>query len=217
MSEPIKIDIWSDIACPFCYIGKRKFEEGVRASGVDVEIEFHSFELSPDTPVDYEGSHAEKIAEKMNMTIADAKQMEQRVVATAQASGLTFDYETMRPTRTLKAHQVLHLAKQHELQGEMKERLMAAYFTEGRNVGRDDELADLAAEVGLDREEVLRALDSGAFADAVAADIQQARAFGIRGVPFFIIDGRYAVSGAQDPSVFAQALQQARSEKAVAS
>lgn len=217
MPETVKVDIWSDIACPFCYIGKRKFEAGAQASGVPVEIEYHSFELSPDTPEDYTGTHAQKIAEKMRITVDEAHTMELRVAETARAAGLDVDYDRMKPAKTLKAHQLLHYAKQHGKQVQLKERLMAAYFTEGRHVGRIPELADLAAEVGLDRDDVVRVLESGEYAGAVDADLQQAQAYGIRGVPFFVIDGKYAVSGAQEPEAFAKVITQASQERAAAS
>lgn len=213
MSTPVKVDIWSDIACPFCYLGKRKFEAGAATSGVPVEVEYHSFELSPDTPEDASGTHAEMIAKKMRVSIGEARAMEQRIADTARAEGLEFDYDAMVPVRTVKAHELLHYAKKHGRQLEMKARLMRAYFTEGRHVGQIDELADLAADVGLDRDGARHALEAGQYADDVQADIDQARAYGIRGVPFFVIDGKYSVSGAQDPATFAQALRRANDEK----
>jgi predicted DsbA family dithiol-disulfide isomerase len=216
MSSTVKVDIWSDIACPFCYLGKKKFEAGVAASGVPVEVEYHSFELAPDTPEDVTGSHAEKIAQKMRVSVAEARAMEQRITETARAEGLEFDYERMRPAKTLKAHQLLHYAKAQGKQAQMKDRLMRAYFTEGRHVGRIEELADLAADIGLDRHEVIEVLETGRYADAVQDDIAQAQAYGIRGVPFFVIDGAYALSGAQDTATFAQALAQAHNDKATA-
>lgn len=213
MSQVVKVDIWSDIACPFCYLGKRKFEAGVTASGVAVEVEYRSFELAPDTPVEVSGSHLERLAEKLRVSLDEARAMEQRVTDLAREIGLAFDYGRVRPTRTLNAHQLLHYAKARGSQVAMKERLLAAYFTEGRQVGRIDELADLAAEVGLDREDVVRSLGAGEYLDAVAADIRQAAAYGIRSVPFFVVDGRYGVSGAQEPAAFAQVLTQARAEQ----
>ncbi|GAA1867219.1 DsbA family oxidoreductase [Myceligenerans crystallogenes] len=215
MSEPLKIDIWSDVACPWCYIGKRRLEaalermterDGVRP---DVSIEYHSFELSPDTPVDFEGTATEFLAGHKGIPLAQAQQMQDQVTQLAAAEGVEFRTDRVRHTKTLRAHELLHLAKQHGRQYEMKERLLAAYFTEGRHVGHATDLADLAAEVGLDRDEVLTALGSGRFADDVAADMAQARAYGINGVPFYVLDGRYGISGAQDPAVFVQAIDEA--------
>ncbi|WP_460752420.1 DsbA family oxidoreductase [Myceligenerans cantabricum] len=215
MSETLKIDIWSDVACPWCYIGKRRLESALEriterdGARPDVTVEYHSFELSPDTPVDFEGTATEFLAGHKGIPLAQARQMQDHVAELAAAEGVEFRTDEVRHTRTLKAHELLHLAKQHGKQYEMKERLLKAYFTDGRHVGHASDLADLAAEVGLDRDEVLAALESGRFTDDVAADIAQARAYGINGVPFFVLDGRYGVSGAQDPAVLVQVIDEA--------
>ena len=221
MSEPLTIDIWSDIACPWCYVGKRRFAEGVRryqqaGGGLDVEVEYHSFELAPDTPVDFEGTEVDFLVRHKRMPAPHVEQMLDQMTQLAATEGLEYHFDTLQHTKTLKAHELLHLAKAHGKQDEMKERLLRAYFTESRHVGHVDELADLAAEVGLDRDEVVRELDAGTYHDAVQADIDQAHAYGINGVPFYVIDGRYGVSGAQSPDVFARALAQAAAEREAA-
>ena len=217
-AEPIKVDIWSDIACPWCYIGKRKFEAAVAASGIPVEVEYHSFELSPDTPVEFDGRHEEFLAAKLGVSADQAKAMGARVTGIAAAVGLHYDYDKLQTTNTVLGHQAIHYAKAHGRQLEMKERLLKAYFEEGRHVGRIPELADLAAEIGLDREDVVRSLTAGEYLDAVRADVALAGELGIRGVPFFVLDGRYGISGAQEPATFAGALQQVVDERsAVAS
>jgi predicted DsbA family dithiol-disulfide isomerase len=210
----VHVDIWSDIACPFCYVGKRNFESAVAASDVDVEVTYRSFQLSPDMPTDVSGTHAEMLAAKMGVDVDTARGMEARTTGLAREVGLDFDYEALHPANTLLAHRLLHLAKAHGLQGEMKERLLAAYFTQGRHVGRLDELVDLAAEVGLDATEVRTALTGDDYTADVEQDVAQAAAYGIRGVPFFVLDGRLAVSGAQPPEVFASALRQATEQVA---
>ncbi|MGW8432784.1 DsbA family oxidoreductase [Curtobacterium citreum] len=213
MNDSVKVDVWSDIACPWCYIGKRKFEAGAAAFGAGpdaapVEVEYHSFELSPDTPVDFEGTEAEFLSGHKGMPVEQAQQMLEHVAGIAQSVGLDYDFDAMHHTNTVKAHQVIHLAKQQGKQLDMVERLFTAYFERGEHVGQDESLADLAAEVGLDRDEVLTTLrDDGQLA-AVRADQAQAQAFGINGVPFFVIDGKYGVSGAQDPAAFEQVLRQ---------
>jgi predicted DsbA family dithiol-disulfide isomerase len=210
--RPITVDIWSDVQCPWCYIGKRKFEAGVERFGGSVEVEYHSFELSPDTPVDYEGSTRDYLSARKGLPAADVDRMLEHVTGIARSVGLDYDFDAVHQTNTVLAHQLLHHAKAHGLQVEMKERLLRAYFVEGRHVGKAAELADLAAEVGLDRAEALRALESGEYLGAVKADVAQAAAYGITGVPFYVIDGRYGISGAQDPEVFAQALAQVAAE-----
>jgi predicted DsbA family dithiol-disulfide isomerase len=217
VSESIKIDIWSDIACPWCYIGKRNLEGGIAAlgeSGPDVEIEYHSFELAPDTPVDFQGSEVDFLARHKGLPEERVQQMLQHVTGVAANAGLTYDFDALQHTKTLKAHELLHFAKEQGLQLELSERLFRAYFTEGRHVGRVDELVELAAEVGLDADAARAALESGRFAAAVQSDIAQAGAYGINGVPFFVIDGKYGISGAQPAEVFAQAIAQVAEEQA---
>ncbi|MEN9751191.1 MAG: hypothetical protein RLZZ600_238 [Actinomycetota bacterium] len=212
-TSPIKVDIWSDVQCPWCYIGKRKFEAGVKAFGRPVEIEYHSYELSPDTPVDYNGSPIDYLSERKGLPLDQVNQMLERVTGIAAEVGLDYHYELVHQTNTRKAHEVLHYAKAHGKQVEMKERLLKGYFIEGAHVGKLEQLADLAAEIGLDRDDVLRSLEASEYADAVEADVQQANAYGIQGVPFYVIDGKYGISGAQPAEAFAGALEQALSER----
>ena len=213
MSDPIKVDIWSDVACPWCFIGKRKFEAGAAAAGVDVEVVYHSYELSPDTPVEVPGSHYEHLAGHMGVPIEQAKAMMSRVTGIAESVGLHYDYDALQTTNTVLAHELIHFAKSKGRQLDMKERLFRAYFEEGRHVGRVDDLVALAAEIGLDAGEARTALESHEFLSDVRADQQQAGAYGITGVPFFVIEDKYGVSGAQDPALFAQALAQVAAEK----
>ncbi|MFD4421570.1 DsbA family protein [Agromyces sp. NPDC058484] len=216
MSEPIKIDIWSDIACPWCYIGKRHLEGGLAALGDDapeVEIEYHSFELAPDTPVDFEGSEVDFLAGHKRMPAERVQQMLQHVTGVASNAGLDYDFDALQHTKTLKAHELLHFAKEQGRQLELSERLFRAYFTEGRHVGRIDQLVELAAEIGIEADAAREALESGRYAEAVQADIAQAGAYGINGVPFFVFDGKYGVSGAQPAEVFAQVLTQVAGER----
>lgn len=214
MSKKLQVDIWSDIACPWCYIGKRKFEEGLAnfSGKANVEVEYHSFELAPDTPVDFKGSEIDFLSKHKGMPAAQVQQMLDQVTQVAATVGLDYKFEHLQHTKTLKAHELLHYAKSQGKQIELKERLLKAYFTEGKHLGTPEVLADLAQEVGLDRETALAALSADTYADHVQADIDQARAYGINGVPFFVIDNKYGISGAQDPRTFTQALEQAYAE-----
>jgi predicted DsbA family dithiol-disulfide isomerase len=218
VTEPISIDIWSDIACPWCYIGKRNLEKGLDAVAGDddapqVNITFHSFELSPDTPVDFHGDEVDFLAGHKGMPRAQVEQMLSHVTGVAAEAGLEYRFDLLQHTNTVKAHELLHHAKANDLQHEMEERLMSAYFTEGKHVGRIDDLVELAVEVGLDADETRQALESSVHLSAVRQDQAQARAYGIQGVPFFVIDGKYGVSGAQPAEVFGQVLTQVAGER----
>jgi predicted DsbA family dithiol-disulfide isomerase len=216
MSEKIKVDVWSDVQCPWCYIGKRKFEAGALEFGGEVEVEYHSFELSPDTPVDFEGSTADYLSQRKGMPLEQVNGMLENVSNIAKNVGLDYDFDAVKQTNTIKAHELLHYAKAQGKQLEMKERLLKAYFEEGHHVGRIEDLADLAAEIGLNRADVIRSLTEEEHLSAVKADQAQAIEYGIQGVPFFVIDGKYGVSGAQEAATFTQVLQQVRDEKASA-
>lgn len=217
MTDALTIDIWSDIACPWCYIGKRHLEQGLAALGADapdVRIEYHSFELAPDTPVDFAGSEVDFLVGAKGLPRERVLEMLDRVTDVAAEAGLTYDFGRLQHTKTLKAHELLHFAKAQGRQLELEERLFQAYFTEGAHVGRADELVRLAEEAGLDGAAAREALDSGRYADAVQQDIEQAQRLGITGVPFFVLDGRYGISGAQPAEAFAQALTQVAAERA---
>lgn len=209
MTDPIKVDIWSDVQCPWCYIGKRKFEKGVELYGRPVEIEYHSFELAPDTPVDFEGDPVQYLCERKGIPVEQVHQMLERVTGIAESVGLNYNYDQVHQTNTVKAHELLHYAKAHNKQLEMKERLLKAYFIDGEHVGKNENLAKLAGEIGLDEADVLRSLNEEEYLPLVKADMAQAQAYGINGVPFYVIDGKYGISGAQDSETFASALTEA--------
>ncbi|MCL3820199.1 DsbA family oxidoreductase [Aeromicrobium wangtongii] len=212
MKSSVKVDIWSDIACPWCFIGKRRFETAAAefaTSGGELEVEYHSFELAPDTPVDFAGSELDFLVSHKGMAAEQVSQMLGQMTQLASTEGLSYDFDALQHTNTIKAHELLHLAAAKGRQADMIERLFVAYFEQGRHVGRIDDLADLAAEIGLDRDEVVAALTVSTYRAAVDADKQQAIAYGITGVPFFVIDGRFGVSGAQEPSALLEVLQHA--------
>ncbi|GAA2014218.1 DsbA family oxidoreductase [Microbacterium ulmi] len=217
MTDAIKIDVWSDIACPWCYIGKRNLEKGLAATSVDddapvVEVVYHSFELSPDTPVDFDGDESDYLSLHKGIARAQAEAMIARVTEVAAQADLHYRYDLLKHTNTVKAHELLHFAKEQGRQLELAERLMSAYFTEGRHLGRDDELVLLATDAGLDADAAREALRSRRFLDDVRADQAQAAAYGINGVPFFVIDGKYGVSGAQPAEAFTQIARQVWAE-----
>lgn len=208
-ARPVKVDVWSDVACPWCFIGKRRFKKALAAWDGPVEVEFHSFELSPDTPVDFEGGSEEFFARYKGWDAEQVRAMHAQITEIAAAEGLSYDLAAVRHTNTRLAHEALHFAKEHGLQSELKERLLSAHFEQGRHLGRVDELVSLAEEIGLDGPALREALDSGRHAAAVQADVDRARAYGIAGVPFFVFDGRIGVSGAQAPETFVDVLHRA--------
>jgi len=213
VTDKIKVDIWSDVQCPWCYIGKRKFEAGVAASGADVTVEYHSFELAPDTPLDFDGSTEDYLVRRRGLPVEQVRQMQDRVTAIAAEVGLEYHLDKAHQTNTIRAHELLHYAKSEGKQLELVERLFRGYFVEGAHVGKIDQLVAMAAEVGLDPEKAEQALTANTFLPAVKADVRQAARYGITGVPFFVFDETYGVSGAQPEQVFTEILTQISTEK----
>jgi predicted DsbA family dithiol-disulfide isomerase len=207
----MKVEIWSDVVCPWCYIGKRRFEAALTdfEHRDDVTVTWRSFELDPSAPASAVGDPAERLAAKYGMSRADAQAAQARVTANAATEGLDFHLDRARSGNTFDAHRLIHHALSTGRQDQMKERLMAAYFVEGRPIGDREVLAELATEVGLDEATVREVLASGTFGDAVRHDEQEARQLRITGVPFFVIDRAYGISGAQPLELIASALRRA--------
>jgi predicted DsbA family dithiol-disulfide isomerase len=216
MAKLLPIDVWSDIACPWCYVGKRRLESALAQfpHAEQVEVTWHAFELDPAAPAqrDTQQSYAERIAKKYGSGVARAQEMVDHMRGIAAADGLTFDFEQIRPGNTFNAHRLLEFAKQHGLQGQLKERLFRGYFSEGAALGDSETLSRLATEVGLPLEGVQAVLASAAHAAEVRADEAEAHAMGVSGVPFFVIGRRYAVAGAQPAELLLQALTRAWDE-----
>jgi len=208
----MQIEIWSDVVCPWCYIGKRRLERALDDFPHAVEVVYRSFELDPSAPKAPTETVAESLGRKYGGGPEAGREMVDRVEAVAAEEGLLFRHHQSLRVNTVDAHRVLHLALEAggpELQGRLKEALLAAYFVETENVADHATLRRLATEAGLDGERVDAVLAGDEFADAVEADIRQAAAFGANGVPFFVIDRKYGVSGAQPTEVFTQVLERA--------
>ncbi|WP_290367597.1 DsbA family oxidoreductase [Rhodococcus spelaei] len=205
----VVMEVWSDIACPWCYIGKKRFETALAqfAQRDEVQVVWRSYLLSPDTPVGLRRPEVDALVEMKGMPADQVKQMFAHVASTAAADGLTMDFDTVIAANTFDAHRLIHFA------GDRGQDLMAAlfraHFEQGRVVDDRDELVAIAAEVGLDAEEVRAALDSDEAADKVRSDIAEARALGVTGVPFFAANRAVGVSGAQPVEVFTQLLEKA--------
>jgi len=210
----MKVEIWSDVVCPWCYIGKRRFESALTQfeHQNQVEVIWRSYELDPNAPRSTDASLYETLAQKYGTSIEQAKSMTSRIVKLGAKEGLEYRFEQAQSGNTFDAHRLIHLAATHHLQGEMKERLMRAYFTEGHAIGDTETLVKLATEVGLNADEARSVLTSDAYVDEVRADEKRARMFGIQGVPFFAIDEKYGISGAQPTEVFSEVLEQAWTE-----
>ena len=205
------VEIWSDVVCPWCYIGKRQLEVALALfpHGDEVTVEWRSFELDPNAPARRPLSTKEQLAKKYGMSEDQAQAATDRVTGVATEVGLDFRWDEAKSGNTFDAHRLIHLAATHGLGGAAKEALMAAYFTHGVPIGERAGLEQVAEEVGLDADEVRAALDEGAFAAEVRADEQLAGELGISAVPFFVIDRAIGVPGAQTPEVLLSALEQA--------
>jgi predicted DsbA family dithiol-disulfide isomerase len=214
----MKVEIWSDVVCPWCYIGKRRFEAALAgfAHRDEVELVWRSFELDTSAPPSRveQGSYAERLAAKYRCSVPEAQGMIDNMTAVAAKEGLDFRFDLARSGNTFDAHRLLHLALEHGNQDALKERLDRATFTEGSPTSDHGALRVLAMEVGLPEAEVDSVLGSDRYADAVRADEAQARGYGIDGVPFFVIDGKYGISGAQPADVVRDTLERAWSERA---
>ena len=212
----MQLDIWSDVACPWCAVGRAHLQQALEhlaeRDGVQaptVTVRWRSFELDPSAPAVREGDHVQRLADKYGMSRSRADAMVQQMQERGRALGLDFDFGRLRPGNTFDAHRLLHLAHERGVQDALKERLFRAYFAEGVAVGRPDELVAVAVDAGLDEDEVREVLASDRYADAVRADERAAAQLQIRGVPFFVVDERYGVSGAQPPEVMVQVLGEA--------
>jgi predicted DsbA family dithiol-disulfide isomerase len=206
----VEVEIWSDIACPWCYIGKRRFEAALAEfeHRDDVQVTWRSFELDPAAPVEREGDRAARLAEKYGMTVERARELEAQLTETAAGEGLDFRFDIARSGTTFDAHRLVHLAHENGLQDALKERLLRAYFTEGALMSDHDTLVRLAAEVGLEEDEVRATLAGDRYADEVRDDEQLAMRIGISGVPTFIVDRSLGTSGAQPPESMLELLRQ---------
>ncbi len=215
--KTLRVDVWSDLACPWCYVGKKHLEQALAQfpHRDEVEVTYRSFELdpaAPRTPKDPSVTHAERLARKYRMPVAEAQGRILSLTALGKTEGIDFQFDKVSPTNTFDAHRLLQFAGAHGKRLELKDRLLRAYFSEGAALGDHEVLVRLGAEVGLDAEAVREMLASGAFSAEVRGDEAQAQEYGISGVPFFVL-GRYGVSGAQPAEVLLKALQTAWSER----
>jgi predicted DsbA family dithiol-disulfide isomerase len=212
----MQVEIWSDVVCPWCYLGKRRFERGLEAFSHrdEVEVVYRSFELSPDSPPGETTPTVERLASNYGMTREQAEDAQRQMEERAAAEGLEFRMTDLRSGNTRDAHRLLHLAKERGVQAELAERLHRAYFTEQASIFDHESLTNIAVAAGLDASDARRVLAEQEYDDAVTTDEAMAQAIGATGVPLFVIDRRYGISGAQPPELITETLEKAWAEAA---
>lgn len=211
----MKIEIWSDYVCPFCYIGKKQLEQAIEDTGFtgQVELVYKSYQLDPTTPVDTNVSTFEALAKKYGMSLEKAKEMTQGVAARAKEVGLNYNFDRLMEENTLKAHRLVKWAEQQGDATVLVEALLHGYFIEAKRIGHDNVLVDIAEQVGLNRDEVAKVLASDEYKSEVESDIQEGLELGVRGVPFFVVNRKYGISGAQPQEVFEDTLRKVAQEE----
>ena len=206
----MRVDIWSDVVCPFCYIGKKRLEAAAQEAGIELEVHWHSFQLDPEAPIRQEVSNSERLAQKYGRTVAEVEEMQRNIAEMAKAEGIEFNWEGANSGNTFNAHRLIHLAQSKGLGNEAQEAFFYSYMTQGLAIGERETLEDVAARIGLNPVEVDDLLDSEEYADFVKFDQEVAHEqLKVTGVPFFVFDQRVALAGAQPKEVFLQVFEKA--------
>ena len=206
----MRVDIWSDVVCPFCFIGKKRLEKAAEQAGVELEVFWHSYQLDPDAPIRQEKSNSERLAEKYNRSIAEVEEMQRNIAAMAKEEGIEFNWENANSGNTFNAHRIIHLAQSLNLGNEAKEAFFYSYMTQGLAIGERETIEDVAARIGLNPNQVEDVLNSDEFAEFVKYDEEVARdQLKVTGVPFFVFDQRVALAGAQPVEVMKDVLTKA--------
>lgn len=206
----MRVDIWSDVVCPFCYIGKKRLEAAAKESGIELEVHWHSFQLDPEAPVRQEVSNSERLAQKYGRSVPEVEDMQRNIAAMAKQEGIEFNWEGANSGNTFNAHRIIHLAQSKGLGTDAQEAFFYSYMTQGLAIGERETLEDVAARIGLNPVEVDDLLDSDEFSDFVKFDQEVAQdQLKVTGVPFFVFDQRVALAGAQPKDVFLQVFEKA--------
>ena len=206
----MRVDIWSDVVCPFCYIGKKRLEKAAEQAGIELEVFWHSYELDPNAPARQEISNTERLAAKYGRTIAEVEEMQRNIAAMAKQEGIEFNWEKANSGNTFNAHRLIHLAQSLGLGNEAKEALFYSYMTQGLAIGERETLEDVAARIGLNPVQVDDVLDSDEFAEFVKYDEEVANEqLKVQGVPFFVFDQRVALAGAQPVEIMKEVMEKA--------
>lgn len=210
---PLRVDVWSDVVCPWCAIGKANLERAIASFDGPVEVVWHSYELDPTAPAARAGDYVGMIARKYGTTPAQAQGMVDNVVRAGADSGVEFRFDRVQPGNTFDAHRMIHLGAARGIQSAVKDRFLRAYFVEGEAIGLPEVVSRVAIDAGLDPDEVEAVLGSDAFAEEVRTDEAMAATLQVTGVPFFVVDRRYAIAGAQSPETMLQVLERAEVER----
>lgn len=206
----MRVDIWSDVVCPFCYIAKKRLESAAEEAGVELEVFWHSYQLDADAPARLQISNTERLAQKYGRSIEEVEEMQRNIATMAKAEGIEFNWENANSGNTFNAHRLIHLAQSKGLGNEAKEAFFYSYMTQGLAIGERETLEDVASRIGLNPVEVDDLLDSDEYADFVKYDEEVARdQLKVTGVPFFVFEQRIALAGAQPKEVFLQVLEKA--------
>lgn len=206
----MRVDIWSDVVCPFCYIGKKRLEKAASQAGIELEVHWHSYQLDPNAPQRQEVSNSERLAAKYNRSVAEVEEMQRNIAEMAKEEGIEFNWEQANSGNSFNAHRIIHLAQSQGLGSEAKEAFFFSYMTQGLAIGERETLEDVAARIGLNPVEVDNVLDSEEYSDFVKFDEDIARdQLKVTGVPFFVIDQRIALAGAQPVNIFKEVLEKA--------
>ncbi|WP_457965529.1 DsbA family oxidoreductase [Arthrobacter sp. D1-29] len=210
----MKIEIWSDVACPWCYIGKRRFEAALAEfpHRDSVDVQWRSYQLDPTLPEHYDGTELDYLSTRKGLAPQQVRQMFDHVAAQARSEGLNYDFDNVVVANSFTAHRLIRLAAAHGAQDAAKERLLSDHFEHGKDIGSQEYLTALGKDLGLDAAEVAELFSTDKYADDVRHDFQEARALGVTGVPFFVIDRKFGLSGAQPAETFTAALNQAWQE-----
>ena len=213
-NEKMKVEVWSDVVCPFCYIGKTHFDEALAqfAEKENIEFVWKSFQLNPDLKTNLDQTLYEHLSESKGITVEQAEGMGIHAALMGQAAGIELNFDKSVVANSFNSHRLIHFAKANGKQQEMKTRLFRAYFTEGKNIDDTETLIALAREIGLDAEEARTVLESNKYTEEVNNDINESQQLGVRGVPFFVFDRKYAVSGAQPTNAFVETLEKSFAE-----
>src|SRR5690606_5691294 len=199
----MRVDIWSDVVCPICYIGKKRLEAAAQEAGIELEVHWHSYQLDPEAPMRQEVSNSERLAQKYGRSVAEVEEMQRNIAEMAKAEGIEFNWENANSGNTFNAHRIIHHAQSLGLGSEAKEAFFYSYMTQGLAIGERETLEDVASRIGLNPVEVDDILDSDQYADFVQFDEELARdQLKVTGVPFFVFDQRVALAGAQPTQVF---------------